>query len=331
MRHSAVGKALVALCAIASLLALALPAQAQNYPSRPITIVSPFAAGGPSDAVTRVIAQSLSEKLGQPVLVDNTAGAGGTIGTAKVARAAPDGYMLLLHHIGHATSVALYTKLPYSPIDDFAPIGMVAVVPNVISTKKDLKLENVAALVDYLRKNASTVIVGDAGNGSASQLCHLLLAETFGVKRFESVSYKGTGPAINDLLSGQYDMLCDLVSIISTYIQSGRLNGYAVTTLDRVPTLPQIPTLAASGFPGFDLSTWYGLYAPAGTPEPIIAKLSEALAHALQDPQVKARLEPLGAEPYPVSQATPAALRAYLKSEIDRWTTILQAAGVKPN
>jgi tripartite-type tricarboxylate transporter receptor subunit TctC len=331
MRHFAVGKALVALCAIASFFALPLPVQAQNYPNRPITIVSPFAAGGPSDAVTRVIAQSMSENLGQPVLIDNTAGAGGTIGTAKVARATPDGYMLLLHHIGHATSVALYKKLPYDPIADFAPIGMVAVVPSVISTKKDLKLENIAGLVEYLRKNASTVIVGDAGIGSASQLCNFLLAETLGVKRFESVSYKGTGPAINDLLSGQYDLLCDLVSIISTYIQSGRLNGYAVTTVGKVPTLPQLPTLDASGFAGFDFSTWYGLYAPAGTPEPIIAKLSEALAHALQDPQVKARLEPLGAEPYPVSQATPVALRTYLKSEIDRWTKILRAGGVQPN
>lgn len=329
--HFSLRMAVIALCTIASLLAFPVSAQTQSYPSRPITIVSPFAAGGPSDAVTRIIAQSISEKLGQPVLVDNTSGAGGTIGTAKVARAAPDGYMLLLHHIGHATSIAFYNKLPYNPVDDFAPIGMVAIVPNVISTKKDLKLENITALVEYLRKNASTVIVGDAGNGSASQLCHLLLAETFGLKRFESVSYKGTGPAINDLLSGQYDMLCDPVSIVSTHIQSGRINGYAVTTSKKAPTLPQLPTLEESGYPGFDLSTWYGLYAPAGTPEPIIAKLSDALAQVLQDPQVKARLEPLGAEPYPGSQATPKALRSYLKSEIDRWTKILRAAGVQPN
>ena len=308
--------------------ALATSATAQEaYPARTITIVVPFAAGGPTDTVTRLVAQSMSKTLGHSVIVENVAGAGGTIGVEKVARSKPDGYTVLLMHIGVATSVSLYRNLRYDPQKDLDPIGLVTTVPMTLIAKKDFPPKDVKELVSYVKANKDKVTYAHAGVGSASHLCGMLFLSTIQAD-VTTVPYKGTGPAMTDLIGGQVDFLCDQTTNTTQQIKAGTVKAYAVTTKKRVPSLPNLPTLEESGLKGFEVGIWHGMWAPHGTPKAAIDKLASALQVALKDPGIVTKFEELGTEPEPQNRATPEALRAHLKAEIDKWSPIIKKAGI---
>jgi tripartite-type tricarboxylate transporter receptor subunit TctC len=315
--------------AAAFLSALAAPAAAQDYPSRVITLVMPFAAGGPGDTIARLVGGAMSKELGQQIIVENTAGAGGTIGTNRVAKAAPDGYTLLMMHVGQATSVSLYKKLAYDPVADFEAIGLVTDVPMIIVGRPDLPPKNLAELIAFVKERGEKATYAYSGIGSAAHLCGLMIQSATGVKP-TFVPYKGGGPAINDVMAGHIDFYCDPATGPTPLIQSGKLKPYAVTTKTRLKTLPDMPTTAEAGAPKIEVSTWYGLYAPRGTPKPIVDKVSVALQKALKDPDVISRFAQLSMAPVSQEQATPAALDAFLKSEVAKWAAIIKAAGVQP-
>ena len=311
------------------LLLGAVPASAQDFPTRPITIVVPFAAGGPGDIIARLIGQAMSNNLGQSVIVENALGAGGTIGTHRVARAAPDGYTLLLMHTGQATSVSLYKQLPYDPVNDFEKIGLVTDVAMILVGKPDSTAKDLKALVAQVKEQGDKVNYAHSGVGSAAHLCGLVFMSATGTK-MTTVPYKGGGPALNDVMGGRIDVYCDPATGPTPHIQAGKLKGYAVTTKTRLKTLPDLPTTAEAGFPDIAVSTWYGLYAPRGTPKPVIDKLSVSLQTALKDPTVIERFAQLSMEPVSQDRATPAALDAFLKAEVDKWAKIIKAAGITP-
>jgi tripartite-type tricarboxylate transporter receptor subunit TctC len=308
-------------------LAFAAGAAAQQYPTRTISIIVPFAAGGPTDTVTRLIAQSMTKSLGQTVIVENTAGAGGTIGVEKVATAKPDGYTLLLMHIGISTAPSLYRNLRFDPTKDLEPIGLVTNVPMTIIANKDFPPKDMRELVAYIKANKDKVTYANAGVGAASHLCGMLFMTAIQTD-VTTVPYKGTGPAMTDLIGGQVNFMCDQTTNTTPQIKGGKVKAYAVTTRQRVKSLPDVPTAAESGVPNFEVTVWHGLWAPHGTPKPIIEKLEHALQAALKDPNVVSKFAELGTEPVPQDQATPAALGAHLKSEIAKWAPIIKKAGV---
>ena len=316
----------VASVALAALV-LATSATAQDFPTKYVTVVMPFSAGGPGDTLARIIAGNLTKTLKQQVLIENAAGAGGTIGTAKVAKANPDGYTLLMIHVSHATNPALYRNLRYDAINDFEPIGLVADLPMVFVAKKDFPPGNFKDFVAYVKANKDKINYGHAGIGSASHLCGLLFFSAIEAD-VTTVPYKGAGPAMNDLMGGQFDIMCDQIVNVISPVKGGKIKAYAVTSKTKAAAMPNLPTVAESGLPGFEVSIWYGLFAPKGTPKPVIDKLVAALQEALKDPSVKAKLADLGAEPVSQDRATPAGLRALLKSEIDKWGPIIKKAGV---
>jgi tripartite-type tricarboxylate transporter receptor subunit TctC len=316
------------LAIIAASLALFQGAAlADSYPSRVVTMIVPFAAGGPTDTVARLVAEPMTRVLGQQVVVENVGGAGGTLGAARVAKADPDGYTLLLHHIGQATSASLYRKLRYDPATAFASIGLVTDVPMTVVAKKDLAPGTVGELLDHIRANKDQVTLANAGIGSASHLCGMLLMSALDVP-MTTVPYKGTGPAMTDLMGGQIDLMCDQTTNTTGQIKSGKIKAYAVTTKTPVKSLPDLPTLDSSGLPGFEVAVWHGLYAPKGTPQDVVDKLASALQTALADPKVVERFADLGTEPVAKDRATPAALEQHLQAEIAKWRPIIQAAGV---
>jgi tripartite-type tricarboxylate transporter receptor subunit TctC len=300
---------------------------AQDYPAKPIVIVVPAAAGGPTDTLTRVLAASMSEPLKQQILIENMGGAGGTIAINKAAKARPDGYTLLLYHIGMSTAPALYRKLPYDTLNDFDYIGQVADIPMMLIAKKATPSASFAEFLSYAKANRDKLTYANAGVGSASFLCGLLFMSTIQAK-FTMVPYKGTGPAMNDLVGGQVDFMCDQTVNTLPQVKSGNVKAYGVTTGARLPSLPDMPTLDEQGLQGFNLVVWNGLYAPKGTPRPAIDRLVAALQYAVQAPAFRARMAELGAEAAPVSRATPESLGALLRSEVEKWTPIIQQAGV---
>jgi tripartite-type tricarboxylate transporter receptor subunit TctC len=306
---------------------IATSAAAQDFPSKNVTLMMPYAAGGPGDTLTRIIGQGMGKVLSRQFLLENTAGAGGTIGTAKVAASAPDGYSLLVMHFGHAANTALYHNLRYDAVRDFEPIGMIAESPMAFVAKKDFPPANFKDLVAYVTTNRDKVIYGHAGVGSASHLCGLLLLSAIDAT-VTVVPYKGTGPALNDLIGGQFDFMCDQTLNVLQPVRGGLIKAYAATTKKRLAVLPDLPTAAESGLPGFEITVWFGMWAPKGTPKPVIDTLSVALQEALKSPEVKDRLAAAGAETVSSERARPEALRAHLKSEIDRWTPIIKKAGV---
>jgi tripartite-type tricarboxylate transporter receptor subunit TctC len=310
-----------------ALMATAVVHAQSAYPTKTITMIVPFAAGGPTDTVARLVAQSMGNTLKQTVLVENVGGAGGTIGAARAAKANPDGYTLFLHHIGQSTAPTLYRKLPYNAIDSFEPIGLVTDVPMTFVARANFPAKDFKELLAYVKANKDKVTYANAGVGSASHLCGMLFMSAIGTD-FTTVPYKGTGPAMNDLLGGQVDFMCDQTTNTTSQIKSGKIKVYGVTTKTRVPSLPNVPTLSEAGLPNFEVAVWHGLYAPKGTPKPVIDSLANALQHALKDPNVKSRFAELGTEPVPESQAKPEALRAFLKAEIDKWSPIIKKAGV---
>lgn len=299
---------------------------AAEFPEKTITLLIPFSAGGPTDTIARILGQSMSKSLKQTVIVENALGAGGTIAAAKVARAAPDGYTVLLHHNGMATSPALYRKLSFNPLTDFEYIGQVADVPMVLIARKDLPPNNLQELLAYIKANKANLTMGNAGLGAVSHQCGMLFLSAIGTP-VTTVPYKGTAPAMNDLLGGQIDLLCDQTTSTTSHIRAAKVKVYGATTKARVASLPNVPTLAEQGMPGFEMYVWHGLYAPKGTPKPVIDKLGVALREALKDPNVKSKFADLGAETVSPQQATPEGLRAHLKAEHDKWGPIYKKAG----
>jgi tripartite-type tricarboxylate transporter receptor subunit TctC len=300
-----------------------------EYPDKQITIVVPFAAGGPTDKVARDLAEAMRKPLNNAVIViDNTGGAGGTLGATKVARAPNDGYTLLLHHIGMATSPALYRTLAYKTLDDFEYLGMINEVPMTLIGKPTLPANNYAELVKWLEANKGKINLANAGLGAASHLCGLLFQSSLKID-MQTVPYKGTAPAMNDLLGGQVDLMCDQTTNTTGQIESGKVKAYAVTTNHRltIPALAKLPTLEESGLKGFNVSIWHGLYAPKGTPKAALDKLNAALKAALRDPDFIKRQEALGAVVVNDARVNPAEHKKFVEAEINKWGPVIKAAG----
>ena len=319
-------KKLVTLAASLLLLG-ASPTGAQDYPTKVITMVVPFAAGGPTDTVARLITTPMSNTLKQQVIVENVLGAGGTIAANRVAKATSDGYTILIHHIGMATAPALYRKLPFNPSTDLEPIGLINEVPMTLVAKQDFPPKDLKDLIAYVKANKDKVNYANAGIGAASHLCGMLFMSAIQTE-VTTVPYNGTGPAMNDLLGGQVDFMCDQTTNTTSQIKAGKIKVYGATTKKRVPSLPNVPTMDEAGLKGFEVTVWHGLYAPKGTPKAVVDKLTQALQVALKDENVKQRFAELGAESVVENRATPAALRDHLKAEIDKWTPIIKKAGV---
>ena len=305
---------------------LATPAAAQNYPTRPVTIVVPFAPGGPTDIVARSLAQAMEKSLGGNVIVENKPGAGGTLAVADVARAPADGYRLLVHHIGMSTAPALYRKLPFDPLKDFEYIGLINDVPMTLLVRPGLPVNSVKELSAYVKANRDKVTLANAGLGAASHLCGLLFQQAIATD-LTTVPYKGTAPAMADLLGGQVDILCDQTTQTTPQILSGKLRALAITSSRRLDTLKDVPTAAEAGLPGFELSVWHGMYAPKGTPKPVVDKIVASMQAGLKDPDLVKRFTDLGSVIESPDRQTPDALAKYLKSEIDKWAPIIKKAG----
>jgi tripartite-type tricarboxylate transporter receptor subunit TctC len=312
---------------LSSLLCLAASAMAQDFPTKQVVLVVPFAAGGPTDTLARNLAVSMTQQLKQQVVVENIAGAGGTIAANRVAKARPDGYYLLLAHIGMSTAPALYRKLSFNPLTDYEYIGQVADVPMTLIAKTGLPPDNLTELIAYVKKNKEKLNLGNAGLGAASHLCGLLFMSRIEAE-ITTVPYNGTAPAMTALMGGQIDLMCDQTTNTTQQIKSGRVKVYGVTTSQRIASLSMVPTLAEQGMKGFEVSVWHGVYAPKGTPKPVVDKLVAALQGSVQDAQFKARIGELGAQAVSKDKATPASLAAHLKAEIAKWGPIIKKAGV---
>jgi tripartite-type tricarboxylate transporter receptor subunit TctC len=320
MKHLMLG-ALVALTAGA--------AMAQGYPDKPVNIVVPFTAGGPTDKVARDFAEALRKHLNnQSVVIDNVGGAGGTLGAAKTAKAAPDGYTLLLHHIGMATSPALYRNMPYKTLEDFEYVGMINEVPMTVIGRSTLPAGNFAELQKWLEANKGKINLANAGLGSASHLCGLLFQQSLKID-MTTVPYKGTAPAMNDLLGGQVDIMCDQTTNTTSQVEAGKVKAYAVTTSKRLttPAYAKLPTLDEAGLKGVTVSIWHGLYAPKGTPKPVLDKLNAALKLALADADFAKRQEALGAVIIHDARNNPAEHKKFVEAEINKWGPVIKAAG----
>ncbi|SFJ43038.1 tripartite tricarboxylate transporter substrate-binding protein [Bradyrhizobium sp. cf659] len=314
---------------IAILSALLLPlgsAVAQDYPARPITMLVPFAAGGPTDTIARLTAAGMSKSLGQQIVVENAPGAGGTIATTRASRAQPDGYTLLIHHVGLSTAATLYRNLNYDTKTAFAPIGLVTNAPMTIIARPDFPAGTLKELVAYAQQQGDKLTYANAGLGAASHLCGMLFMAAI-QKQLTTVPYKGNGPIMNDLLGKQIDLTCDQATNTTGPITSKQVKAYAVTTRERLKSLPDLPTADEAGLKDFELGVWHGIYAPKGAPPAIVQKLAAALQAALKDPTLIARFNDINTEPVAQDKATPEALAAVLTSEIDRWAPIIKAAG----
>ncbi|HEY0293703.1 MAG TPA: tripartite tricarboxylate transporter substrate binding protein [Bordetella sp.] len=312
---------------LAAPLALACAwANADTYPSHTITMVVPFNAGGPTDTVARVLAQALSKQLGASVVVENIGGAGGTLGAEHIAKTTPDGYTLLLHHIGLATAQTLYRKLPYDTRTAFSPIGLVTEAPMALMVRPGLPVHSLPDLVALMKQKPGALTFGHSGLGGADQLCGLLLQTAVG-SSLQLVPYRGNAPVMTDMLGGRIDMTCGQLTNATGYIKSGQVRGLAVTAAARSPVLPDLPITREAGLPQLDITVWHGLFAPAGTPAPVIDRLAAALRGAMADPQLSQRFLDIGTTPVSAALASPAALKQRLDSEIDRWAPIIQAAG----
>jgi tripartite-type tricarboxylate transporter receptor subunit TctC len=312
---------------IAALALASSAATAQQYPTKNVTMLVPFAAGGPTDTVARVLGQAMGKPLGQTVIVENRPSAGGILAPEQVKNAKPDGYTILIHHIGMATVPALYRQLRFDPLADFEYIGLINEVPMTIIAKPAMAAKDFKEFLAYIKANKAKVNYANAGIGAASHLCGMLFMSAIETD-FQTIPYKGTGPAMNDLIGGQVDFMCDQTTNTTSHIKSGKVKAYAVTSAKRVPSLPDLPTLNEQGVKGAEVSIWHGLYAPKGTPKPVLDKLVSSLQEALKDETVRKRFSDLGAETYPANRQTPQALQAHLKAEIEKWGPLIKKAGV---
>ena len=313
--------------AMATTLALGSSlAMAQAYPAKPVSLVVPFAAGGPTDIVARTLAAAMTKTLGQSVVVENKTGAGGTIAPGYVAKAQPDGYTFLIHHNGMATAPALYRKLAYNPVTDFEHVGNVVDVPMTMIARKDLPPKNTAELVAYVKANAEKINLANAGLGAVSHLCGTLFQQSLGAN-LTTVPFQGTGPALNALLGGQVDILCDQTTNTVPHIKAGTVKMYGVTTKQRIKALPDQPTLDEGGMKDFEVIVWHGVYAPKGTPAAVVQKFGDAMRAAMKDPAFVSRMADLGGEMAPEARQTSEGQRAWLVSEVEKWGKAIRAAG----
>jgi tripartite-type tricarboxylate transporter receptor subunit TctC len=320
-------KTITALLLAGSLFGTA-SASAAEYPDHVINMVVPFSAGGPTDNVARSLAEAMRPSLGQTVVVENKGGAGGTIGTSQVARARPDGYNILLMHIGFSTAPSLYKNPGYSASDSFEPIGLVVDVPMTIIARADFPASNMKELVAYVKANKDKVSLANAGIGAASHLCGTMLTKALGVDLL-TIPYKGTAPAMNDLLGKQVDLLCDQTTNTTQQITAGKVKAYAVTSKQRVATLPNIPTMQESGYPGFEVGIWHGIWAPKGTPKAVTDKLVAALQAGLANADFQKRMASLGATVL-TAEANPEALNKKVAQQVPQWAELFKQAGLQP-
>ncbi len=307
-------------------LGLASAGLAQTYPNKPITLVVPFAAGGPTDVVARLLGATMTKTLGQPVVIENKIGAGGTIAAAYTAKAPADGYTFLIHHNGMATAPALYRKLAYNPLTDFEYVSQVIDVPMTLVARKDFPPRDFKELIPYLKANGDKVNVAHAGLGAVSHLCSVLFRQAIGVD-MTTIPFSGTGPAMNALLGGQVDLMCDQTTSTTPQIKAGNVKLYGVTTSSRLKTMPEVPTLAEQGLTGFQMVVWHGVYAPKGTPKVAIDTFGRALSAALKDSGVVAKLTELGSVVVPDEKLSPSGLQSWLQQETQRYGPVIKAAG----
>ncbi len=324
--HLTLRHTVAALLGAASLIS-ASAVHSADYPERPINMIVPFAAGGPTDNVARSLAEAMRGELGQPIIVENKGGAGGTIGVTQVARADPDGYNILLMHIGFSTAPSLYKNPGYKP-EDLQPVGLVVDVPMTIIARRDFPPNNVKELVDYLKANKEKVSLANAGVGAASHLCGTMLMDALGLDLL-TVPYSGTAPAMKDLLGKQVDLLCDQTTNTTQQIRAGTVKAYAVTSLERVPTLPELPTMDESGYKDFEVGIWHGMWVPKGTPQPVVDRLQKALQSAMANEKFQANMKELGATVL-VNDANPQALADKVKQQVPQWEKLFRKAGIQP-
>ena len=316
------------LAAVLAVAAGVTSAAAQTYPSRQLSIIVPFAAGGPTDTIARIMAQAMGQALGQTIIVENTTGAAGSIGVARVARANPDGYTIGIGHWStHVVNAAVY-QLSYDVLNDFEPISLIANNPQLVVSKNAVPAKNLTELIAWVKQNQDKIVQGTAGAGSASHIGGIFFQKLTGTK-FQFVPYRGTAPVMQDLLAGTIDLTFDQAANSLPQVRAGQIRAYAVTAKARIPSAPDIPTVDEAGLPGFYVAVWHALWVPKGTPKPVIAKLVDAVHTALADPNVQKRLNDLGQEIPPRDQQTPDALHAFHKAELDKWVPIIKAAGVK--
>jgi tripartite-type tricarboxylate transporter receptor subunit TctC len=303
-------------------------AHSAGYPDYPVTMTVPFSAGGPTDNVARSLAEAMRPTLGETVIVENKTGAGGTIGTSHVARAKPDGYSVLLMHIGFSTAPSLYKNPGYDPKTSFEPIGLVVDVPMTIIARSDFPANNIKELVEYVKANKDKVSLANAGIGAASQLCGTMFTKAIGVDLL-TVPYKGTGPAMNDLLGKQVDIMCDQTTNTTQHIKAGTVKAYAVTSKQRVATLPDLPTMQESGYKDFEVGIWHGMWAPKGTPKPVTEKLVKSLQAGMANADFQKRMAALGATVL-TSEANPEALTKKVDQQVPQWAGLFKEAGLQP-
>ena len=317
------------LTAFTALLALSAPTRAENFPSRPITIIVPFSAGGPSDAMARILAERMKTSLGEVLLVENVTGAGGSLGVGRAVRSPPDGYTISFGHLGtHVANGAIYNKLGYDLVTDLEPVALLPSNPMVIVSKNAVPAKSLKELLDWLKARPQPAAAGTAGAGSGAHIAGLYFESITGIK-LQYVPYRGTGPALNDLVAGQIDLIIDQLSNSIGQIRAGNIRAYAITDTKRVDSAPEIPTTEEAGLPGFRMTLWSGLWVPKDTPKEIVARLNAAAVDALKDPAVRKQLENLGLQMPPADQLTPAALGAWQQAEIAKWWPVIKAANVK--
>ncbi|MET0631060.1 MAG: tripartite tricarboxylate transporter substrate-binding protein [Xanthobacteraceae bacterium] len=316
------------VAAWAALVLAAPSALAQNYPTRPVTIIVPFAAGGPTDIIARIVGEYFSKTLGQQFIVENIAGAGGTTGIARGAQAKPDGYTIMMGHMGtHGAAPALYPNLRYDPVKGFEPIGMVAGTPILIVARKDFPAKDLKEFIAKAKDTSTRLSQAHAGVGSVSFTTCTLLTSQLGAKHHRVVAYRGTGPALNDLVGGQVDYMCDQIVNLVEQVKGGAIKAYAIATAERSPALPDVPTTKEAGLPEYEVSAWNALFAPKNTPKDIVTKLNQTLVKALDDPATRKRLLDLGSVLPEGNERSPEALAELVRKEVARWTPILKAAG----
>ncbi len=317
-----------AAAGLVALGALTAPSLAQNFPARPITLIVPFAAGGPTDIIARIVSDHMSKTLGQQIVVENVVGAGGTTASTRAMRAPADGYNIIMGHMGtHAAAVPLYPKLAYHPTKNFEPIGLAAGTPVLIVARKDFPAKDLKEFIAYVKANTDKMNMAHAGVGSVSFTSCLLLNSLLGVKP-TMIPFQGTGPALNALIGGQVDYMCDQIVNLVPQIQAGNVKAFAIGTPERSPALPDLPTTKEAGLPQFDVSAWNALFSPTGTPKEALDKLTDALSKALDDEGVRKRLLDLGSDIPGPDRRGQAALNKLVESEINRWTPVIQASGI---